>query len=298
MYSYTAHGLCLKSELEFPNLPSCDKSEADVIIRFGRVEALRASSEPIATGDNFCITAEGIFIFNNGVCSLLMRDGREIILEPAGGVDRTTLSAFVLDLAGTLLHQRGRFVLHASAVAMGRGAVVFVGGSGRGKSTLALTLYAKGYPSVADDLVSIDLETDVPMVIPAYPELDASPEVLRALAHDPQRFERVLPTTEKRAVPTTERFAAHPLPLQRIYVLGEGEQTRIEPLSPRTALFALIRHSYRAEIAEGPSAAMHLLQSANLVQTMPVRCLTVHRSRASISTVARLVEADVLANRR
>lgn len=292
MYWYAVHGLCLKSELVFTNLPSCNKREADVTIRFGHVDALKASTTPIATGDNFCITSGGTFIFQEGVCSMFMRGGREIILEPQSGTDHATLSAFILDYLATLLHQRGRFVLHASALVIHDGVMAFIGKSGLGKSTLALKLYALGHSLVADDLVSIYLESDTPMVVPTYPELNVWPETLTALSHDPRRFERVRPASEKRAVPTSERFTQHPRPLRRIYVLSEGETTRIGSLSPREATFALVRHSYRAELSEGSSAAIHLFQCAQLARTIPIRCLQIHRTPDSIETVAHLVEAD------
>ena len=292
MHWYTAHGLCLASELAFPNLLSCTTREADVTIRFGHVDALRDSSTPIASGENFCITAAGTFIFQDGVGSVLMRSGREIVIESQGTADERILSAFVLDFIPTLLHQRGRFVLHASALEIGGGAVAFMGESGLGKSTLALTLYERGCPLITDDLISIDLTGDFPMVIPSYPELNVWPETLTALSHDPSSFQRVRPGSEKRAVPTLERFAKHPLPLRLIYLLIEGKITCIESLPPREATFVLVRHSFRPELPEGSSPAIHLSQCAQLARTIPVRCVKINQTPDSIESLAQLVEAD------
>jgi hypothetical protein len=263
-----------------------------VTICFGQVDALRDCAPPIAEGNNFCITREGAFIFQEGVCSLLMRGGREIIIESQSGVDHTTLSALILDFIGTLLHQRGLFVLHASALLVGGGAVAFMGKSGLGKSTLALTLYLRGCPVISDDIISVDLAGDFPRVIPAYPELNVWPETLTALSNDPSSFDRVRPASEKRIVPTSELFVQHPLPLRRIYLLTEGEITRIESLAPREATFALVEHSYRPELSEGSSPAIHLFQCAQLARIIPVRCVKIHRTPDSIDTLAQLVEAD------
>src|SRR3989454_2089338 len=51
------------------------------------------------------------------------REGREIVVEPAPGVDAGTLRLFLLGpVRAVLLHQRGFLVLHASAVVLDGGA--------------------------------------------------------------------------------------------------------------------------------------------------------------------------------
>ncbi len=54
-----------------------------------------------------------------------------------------------------MLNLRGRVVLHASAVEVGDRAIVFVGGSGSGKTTVAALLCAAGARLVADDTLGI-----------------------------------------------------------------------------------------------------------------------------------------------
>ena len=76
-----------------------------------------------------------------GVGACEVRDGREIAVDPAPGVDADLLSTYLLGPAlGVLLHQRGGLVLHASAVTVGGGCVAFLADAGWGKSTLAATL--------------------------------------------------------------------------------------------------------------------------------------------------------------
>src|SRR2546421_132869 len=80
---------------------------------------------------------DGACRYLGGVGAFLVRGGREIVVDPAPGVEARVLRLSILGPAfGLLLHQRGRFVLHASAVASGGGVLAFAGGSGWGKSTL------------------------------------------------------------------------------------------------------------------------------------------------------------------
>ena len=69
---------------------------------------------------------------------------------------------------GILLHQRGRMVLHASAVNINDGAVAFMGHNGAGKSTTTFSFMASGYPLVADDILSLEFREGVPYGVSGF----------------------------------------------------------------------------------------------------------------------------------
>ena len=52
--------------------------------------------------------------------------------------------------------QRGRTVLHASAVSVNNSAVAIMGASGAGKSTIASWLYQKGHTLLCDDCLALE----------------------------------------------------------------------------------------------------------------------------------------------
>lgn len=54
-----------------------------------------------------------------------------------------------------LLAHQDRFVVHAAAVADGRGALLVLGGTGRGKSTTAMAALRAGWEVLGDDLVVV-----------------------------------------------------------------------------------------------------------------------------------------------
>src|SRR5215467_1918075 len=68
------------------------------------------------------------------------------------GVQMRTIRHLLLDQVLPVLASRGEINgLHASAVVVDGGAVVFAGETGKGKSTLAALFAAAGYPVVTDD---------------------------------------------------------------------------------------------------------------------------------------------------
>ena len=72
---------------------------------------------------------------------------------------------------GLLLRVRGVVCLHASAVAINRRAIVFVGDAGAGKSTTAMAMGRLGYPIISDDIVPIYEDAGVTYAQPGYPRM-------------------------------------------------------------------------------------------------------------------------------
>ena len=94
--------------------------------------------------------------------------GPVIVAEPLP----TILAIFVLSFGSgfrRICIQQGLVLLHASAVAIGGGAVVFAGPSGIGKSTLLGAFVATGHTAIADDLSLIESGAAGPAHVRAAP---------------------------------------------------------------------------------------------------------------------------------
>lgn len=296
MFSYVAYGLGIKSELSLPEL---DVGEAapDVELRLGKVD--RRPLELDSQGDGLWATEDEArrTLANVGTCQV--RRGREIIVDPVPGVDERVLRLSILGPALALvLHQRGRFVLHASTVDSAHGAVAFTGGSGWGKSTLAAALHAHGCPLVADDLTAIAVSPGGSTVSPGFPQLKLWPEALTSLGEAPEAFQPLHPDFDKRARRATQGFSHRILPLRRIYVLGEGPTARIESLQPSEALIGLMPHWYGFRFGHrlleiGDAAASHFRQCATIANSVSVCRLIRPRQLRTLGEVARLVEEDL-----
>jgi hypothetical protein len=230
-----------------------------------------------------------------------VRGGTEITVDPAPIAREQDLRVAVLGPAlAVLLHQRGAFVLHASAVAIQGGAVAFLGDRGWGKSTMAAALYARGHQLLADDVVALKInETHAPTVLPGFPQFKLSPEAAAFCLHDdPTSLRPLVAGYEKRARPVEDRFAAEPCPLRHIYVLAGGERREIEPLGPQEALVQLIRHSYVArhgcQLLRGSGAAAHLRQCAAVGRGVTISRLKREASLPALPLLAQMIEEDLL----
>jgi len=205
---------------------------------------------------------------------------------------------------GVILHQRGFFTLHASAVAMQGGVVAFVGWKGWGKSTTAAALHGHGYPFVTDDVLAIDLQAEAAFqVMPGVPYFKLWPDALTAsLDEDAEPLERITEYAEKRVRSTADAAQQTVLPLKRLYVLDffteEEEKTATlpvsQPLNAREACIELIRHSYALRfLAALKENTEHLQQCVRMVQQVPVCRLKRVSDLGKLADVVACIEADL-----
>ena len=294
MFTYVAYGLGIGSVLEFPELmpgPAASDVPSDVVIQLGSIPDAPSGPTPgvtlvRATDDEACLHWPE-------AGTILVRQGREITVDPVPGVEPRVVRLYLLGPALALvLHQRGLLVLHASAVTLDDGVVAFLGHSGHGKSTTAAALHARGCRVVADDVVALDLSGDgSPVALPGVPELRLWPDAVVAVGETPDALPRVHPREEKRAH-VVAGVGGTSAALRRVYVLADDESLEIEPLDGHAAAFELLQHSYVAPALERLGSARHLAQCARLARAVPVRRLRRPRSLAGLGELGALIEAD------
>jgi hypothetical protein len=194
-----------------------------------------------------------------------------------------------------LLHVRGLLVLHASAVSVGEGGVIFLGDKQAGKSTTAAAFVRAGHRLVADDVVAIDFaDPGRPWIRPGFPQLKLSAGM--EIGGDAVTMPPVVAGFDKRQHRLAE-FQHTPVPPAAIYVLERGARAEVSPLTPGDALAALIRFSYVARFGRaafnpaGPAG--HLQQCATLVGFSRVCRLEVPNDRDRLDEVVRVVEREV-----
>ena len=292
VHAYRAFGLGIRSALPLPELQPC-AAAADVTVRFGRLGA--APAQP-AAGQLGCWAKPGEFLLcDAGIATCLVRDGREVILEPRPGVEPSRLRLFIMGwVMSAILYQRGLLLLHGSAVAVHGSVAAFLGGRGIGKSTLASALYARGHRFVADDLLAIAAAPEGAAVYAAFPHSKLSADAIRSLGGIPNEAARYHPASVKRAWPVGRDFPDERLPLAAVFVLSDGDDERIVPLRVHAGVWELVRHAYALRLVDASGAtAAHLRQCTEVARRARICRLLRRRSLTRLDDTARLVEQEL-----
>ncbi len=294
--SYTAYGLRIHAALPLPELPDmADSAAPDVSILFSKLPP--PPHELPDEGGGVLHTPEGVYFYWRQFGAFLVREGREILIDLLPGVDMQTVRLPLLGcVLGVLLHQRGLFTLHASAVSIDGAAVAFIGAKHAGKSTMAAALHARGHAMLTDDVLALDLtegESDTARALPGFPQFKLWPESASALGEDLEKLSPLHPQLEKRALRPGKGFQKTPLPLKRIYVLSESPMISSERLSARDAFMQLISHSYAARfLGEAGAGPKHFRRCHRLVQQVPVYRLQRPCHLSQLPSVTCFVEDD------
>jgi hypothetical protein len=203
-------------------------------------------------------------------------NGRDIWIEPARASLEADVRIFLLGSAfGVLLHQRHILPLHASAIQTTHGAVLFVGPSGLGKSTLLAALLQRGYAMLADDVTSITLEAAGGAVaFPAFPHVRLWADAATKLQYACEGLRRVRASLDKYHLPVS-RFCAKPLPVRAVYALNvhQASDIRLEPVENLQKFAVLANNTYRDQFLEG----LGLLQTHFQLVAAIANAVPVHR---------------------
>ena len=242
MYSYRAFGLQVASEIELPELPTCPRASADVEIACGAIPDLPAFDTSLDR--DVVLRGDDVYVHWPFLGTVLVSGGRRIHVAPGGPAAPETVRMAVLGVSmGVLLHQRGLFTLHASAVSIGGTAAAFVGWKGAGKSTLAATLQRRGHALVTDDVLAVDATSLA--VHPAFPQIKLRGEAMQAIDAPHGEHNRLSPDVPKYDGCRTASFKSRSLPLGVVFVLDASDDgVSCERVQGRDAFLALMSQSY------------------------------------------------------
>jgi hypothetical protein len=281
MFRYSAFGLSIDSEMEMPGLTRCTAAP-QVTIRLGRI-SLDERGRRAARDEEYA--------FLNGVGRFRVRDGCEILVEPAPeGEPADLMSMLQGRIMGYLMKQRGWLPLHAGAVLLDGAAVLFMGTSGMGKSTTAVALHAAGHRALADEVCAVRAANGIC-------ELRVAGAPLRLTTDTMAAYRTLLPAVavegDKHAIGLAPGIDAASHPVSRIYVLDYGRRLASEPLPPMEAVQALSVNSFiNARGLDAGASAAHLQRCVSVARSVPVHRLIRQRSLELLGEVARLVERE------
>jgi len=270
MALYKVCGLTIESNISFPELAPADREEPDYSF-----EAL-----PTSAAAPSCHWSCHYYLSNGKPwLSLAGRDADyhlqfpdlaqfHVTTNPGAilcyrepGVPLDSIMHLFLDVVIPLVlsSQRGKLVLHASAVLASDKIIAFLGETGRGKSTLAASFAQQGFPVVTDDCLVLEDRSGQIFGLPYYPALRLWSDTVSALfGYDKSMLSQVAHYTDKKllwAAKSSLPFCTAANLLQRIYVLASDQEhegsreVSIGFLSPRDAFMELVKCPYRLGIS-------------------------------------------------
>ena len=189
-------------------------------------------------------------------------DGCEInLLDKADCLDDGVIIEAALGPALVLaLALRGVFCLHASAVTLGDGAVLFLGESAAGKSTLAEMLEddGTGLIRVTDDISPLKYGEDHFELLPDFPQLKLTAS------------EQCVRRDQNTALTVNAIYGLNRVPS------GKTEDTRVfrQQLGPADSFTKLVGQSVASRIFDNDLLSRHTRQIAKLTNLVPVYELT------------------------
>src|SRR3989442_2366615 len=175
-----------------------------------------AGGKPALTVTKLAAGAYFRFVYADGSTFILDRSTTRLWATWPDSSSLQDTAVFLLGpVLGFVLRSRGTVCLHASAVAIGRVAIVLVGIGGAGKSTTAAAFARQGYAVLSDDVAPMQPHADAYFVRPGYPRLCLWPESVSLLyggregppGHNPNSGMVYFPSD---GIGHTRRPATHP----------------------------------------------------------------------------------------
>ncbi len=299
VFSYTAFGLQFFSQIELPEfLVAKPSNKNDVAIQIGEVPfSLESSSKGIlfeANPNQFLLKIEH-------VAKYYIQNGNSITIQPMSGSISSDIRVFLLGTCmGALLHQRHNLALHASAVATPRGAVLFTGSSGIGKSTLLTALLNRGNKMLTDDISAIFVNQEqVISIMPGFPRTKLWADAAKELQIDTRPLMRTRPQLEKYEYHVPKQFESTAQSVYRIYHLtvNNHDELAIKTISNMRIVQTLVINTYRPQFLDGLAMrATHFQLLSKVAKSIPVFRVSRPRSTYCLNALVDKLEHDIYKN--
>ncbi|GGZ00386.1 hypothetical protein [Shewanella fodinae] len=270
---YSAYQLTIASELPLPELVQVNGTQTDVTIRFDNV-AENGLADGEQLGPFLWAAPNTLWLQVPNVARFLVRNGNEIIIDPADGIDDDSIRVFLLGSAfGALLFQRGLLVIHGNAVRIGDECLICVGPSGAGKSTLAAAFMQRGFDVLADDVVPVN---DAGLALPGFPRIKLWQDAAEQFEIVTDDLRRIRPEMNKFNLPVNG-VVQQALPIRWIYILGSDhiDEITFEAINGMAKFMPLQNNTYRAKFLHGMQLkSQHLALCGKLASKIRLSRLT------------------------
>jgi hypothetical protein len=296
-FFHTLYGLTVESEFPLPGtLVASATGPADAVVR--QAAKRRPVKSPIkGLFDLSLDNGDHVFDFPDGVQVVVAPDARLIELSWPAAFTSDYASTYLMNVVMSFVMRiRGHATLHASAVLIDGAAVVFLGVSGAGKSTIAAMLAQRGFPVITEDVTAIVDRGTKFDVVSAHPRVRLWPDVATLLFGSAEALPLIANAEWKRYYDVSDRFAHGTFEIAAIYSIDDrtNRPPRVEPLEGSEALLDLIAASYKQDL-QMSSGEFDLL--GRMARHVPTRLVVPNANLATAPAMIDAILADVRAGR-
>ena len=222
-----------------------------------------------------------------------VRDGRMItVFSPERPYARATRLFLLYHALPLLLQQRGALVFRASAVVVDGKAVLFMGPTAIGKSTIAAAICQRGAAPLSDGVSVIRGST----AWPGYPHRVLYPDAMEALGLHSTASESLAPGLAGKLVPQPDEMPRLAIPLGMVVQLQNGHVPRVSveiPLQVRRLAMldgAICHSSYLHRTGRGSEKMAALVK---VVASTSFRQITFSRGLQQLDAVVDCIHSEI-----
>jgi len=183
----------------------------------------------------------------------------DIQCYPMPGVAEDSIRHLLIDqVIPRIVGHQGSIVLHASAIVINGVAILFLGETGWGKSTLASSFHSKGYQLLADDCVLLSPEENNINVIPSYSGIRLLADSVSAVLGEDNNLHNMTHYSAKKRLILSRgvsKQGACSLPIGAIFNIvspdkSPAEEVVIEEIKGAKVVTELLKHSFVLDVTD------------------------------------------------
>lgn len=224
---FTAFGFIIESQIDLPELFSVEtETQIQVKISLGQVPS--TLSDATMKSPWYEVSQNAYLLRVEGIADYYVQNGETITIAPDEKASQADIRAFLLtSVMAQLLHQRGAFVLHGSVALIHDKAVLFLGPTIAGKTSLALELYKNGYTLLSDEICAIIIKYGKAMILPGIPRLTVWKDTMEVSGQDPAAYTAIRQGIYKYNFSVKEKFFNQATELSDVIIMSNNNMRDI-----------------------------------------------------------------------
>jgi hypothetical protein len=308
---YGVYGICLHSDilLALPEFPpdSQDSALAEIELSRATPESLSFATvgSELQQSEDWYEYSElpdgSIHVRWHGLGEFLVTgNGRRILCHQAPGASFESFQVYLLGQAISFaLVRLGFEPLHGTVIVVNGEAIVLLGDSGFGKSTLAASFLNAGGSLLTDDLLILRPAVQRLDAYPGPPRIKLFPDSASRFFGSSAAAVPMNPETNKHVIPIRGPLrSASPAPVRAIYALTpphemQGDQPIcIEELSAREGFLALLGNTFNCALVDSDRLRRQAAAASTILDCIAVKRLSYPRSLPRLREVREAILKD------